>query len=187
MPITPSEIAENLRGYLDETGGTDGPPAGSHQTKIMVRDGHPIARYDKKTGKLPELFFIAQISEGQHERRTVAVTLKWFAPKEKSEYAGGGDRTEEEMASLAGMYRKQTREFFQGLWGKDMSETPVSLPRKDDSVEEVFEVFKDIAGVIGGLEVRCEVSYRVSKSGVPSDFPDLKWVQMTGSNFSLGA
>ena len=180
MPITPSEIAENLKSYLDETGGTDGPPAGSHQTTIMHKKGHPVARYDKKTGTMPEVFFIAQIREGQYERRTIPVTLRYFVSEEKSEFKGGGTRTKEEMASATGFVRKQTREFFQGIWGKDLSGSPVSVPDKDDSPEVVYEVFKDIAGVIGGLEVRCEVSYREG-----SDFPNFKWIQITGSNFSL--
>lgn len=180
MPITPSEIAENLKGYLEETGGTDGPPVGSHLTKIMHKDGvHPVARMSKD-GERPEIFFLAQITEGQYERRTIPVTLRWFVSSEKSEYAGGGEKTEEEIASGTGFVRKMTREFFQGIWSKDLSGSPVSLPSGSDSPEVVMEVFKDIAGVLADLEVRCEVSYRDG-----SDFPNFKWVEMTGSGFSL--
>lgn len=185
MPYTPSEVIENLKEINRELGGNDGPPAGSHQTRIMKRDAHPAARYDKATG-LPELFFIAQISEGQFERRTIPVTLKWFAPDMKSDYAGGGERTDEEKASLAGMYRSNALDFFKGMWGKDLSRLPVSIPSKDDSPDVVYEVFRDIAGVIGELDVRCEVGYRV-KDGVPSDFPNFKWTEIKSTGFSLAA
>ncbi len=187
MPYSPSEVIENLKEINKELGGNDGPPAGSHQTRIMKKDSHPAARYDKATGELPELFFIAQISEGQFERRTIPVTLKWFAPDIKSDYAGGGERTDEEKASLAGMYRSNALDFFKGMWGKDLARLPVSIPAADDSPGVVYEVFRDIAGVLGGLDVRCEVTYRVNKEGETSDFPNFKWSEITGSGFSLGA
>ena len=182
MPVTPEQVSQNLRGYLEEVGANEGAPAGSHQTKIMKRDTHPRAQYDKATGELPELFLMPKIVEGQFERTAFPITLKWFAPEYKSEFAGGGKRTDDEMAQLAGMYRAQTVQFLQGIWGKDFSGSPVNLPARDDSVEEVYEVFTDIAKEIGDLEVRCDVSYRDG-----SDFANYKWTQVTGTNFSLGA
>lgn len=178
MPIAPSEVSQNLKAYLDETGGTDGPPIGKHQTAIMSGETHPSARMTED-GR-PEVFFIAQISEGQHERRTVPATLRWFVSETDRE---GNLKEADKIVRGEAFVRKLTREFLQAIWGRGFEDAPegVLLPAAEDSPEEVYEVFKDIAGVLGGTPVGVTVKYRDG-----SDFPDLTWKRSeAGGSFSL--
>ena len=178
MPIAPSEVAENLKAYMDETGGNDGPPEGMHQTVIMKGQTHPTVKMSKD-GLRPELFLICQISEGQYERRTVPVTLRWFVAAEDRD---GNPKTDEKMASGEAFVRKDTREFLQAIWGKDFSGAPegVLIPAPGDSEEEVYEVFKDLASVLPETPVGVTVTYREG-----SDFPNLRYRPATSGGFSL--
>lgn len=179
MPISPEQIADNLKEYQDATGGNDGPPAGSFSTVIMQGETHPAQKYSK-TGDRPELFLIAQISEGEMAKRTIPHTLRWFVSNEKQD---GSLKTEEELARGEAFVRRMTREFFQALWGKNFENAPegILLPAAGDSMEEVEEVFKDIAKVLGDTPVNVTVKYAQD-----SDFPNLTFRPSTTAAFSIG-
>jgi hypothetical protein len=179
MPLSPNQIAENLKDYQDATGGNDGPPEGTFACTIMSGQTHPAQKYSKK-GDRPELFFIAQIDEGDKARRTIPATMRWFVANEKQ---NGDTKTEEELARGEAFVRKMTREFFQAIWGKNFENAPegILLPAAGDSMEEVEEVFKDIAKVLGGTPVNTTVKY--SKD---SDFPNVTFRPSTASAFSIG-
>lgn len=179
MPISPEAIQANLKEYQDATGGNDGPPEGTFPTTIMSGATHPAQKYSK-TGDRPELFFIAQISEGDKARRTIPATMRWFVSPEKQ---NGDIKTAEELARGEQFVRKLTREFFQALWGKNFENAPegILFPAVGDTVEEVEEVFTDIASVLGGTPVNVTVKY--SKD---SDFPNVTFRPSTASAFSIG-
>jgi len=182
MPMNADQINANLKEYQDSTGGSDGPPEGTHVATIMQGKGglHPAQKFSKK-GDRPELFFIAQINEGEDKaRRTIPATMRWFVSAEKQD---GTPKTDEELARGENFVRKLTREFFQALWGKNFENAPEGLlfPAAGDSEEEVIEVFKDIAKVLAGVPVNVTVQYQKD-----SDFPNVTFRPSTAAAFSIG-
>lgn len=177
MPKAVSEVLSSLDEYIEETGGTNDTPIGNFQTHIMQGDGHPRAQVNKNTG-LPELFFVAQIDEGQQNaRRTIPSNIRWFVPETNAQ---GEAYDDDKRKQMEGMNRQQFREFMQAVFGKQFENYDYGiLPESGDSEEEILEVFTAISKELGGKSVEV----RTSKNKKNPQYTNLRFAPAKDDTF----
>lgn len=148
MPISPSEL-KNFAKYERDAGVDRGAPIGDHPSVIER------AEVRGEATEPPYIFTLLRIEAGDAKKRTIPLSLRWFA------VAGDGEEiTTEKLNQRQGFYRKTTLDLLKGVFGKNPAEWPAEalIPGPKDSEAEIRTVFTVLAGLLKGRGVQVKVT-----------------------------